>query len=129
MQPIAGQVFIKLMGMPWQDAFPFVQIFADMCFEGQATPFIAKLEALGISGVSLANQNAQQPFGLMTVQPAIGFWVLSGTTASGLPIQEYAGSLIDRMTKPNPFVDGAGGSNLKVREYPAEGYAQLYWSA
>lgn len=127
MQPIPNQVVIKLMGMPWQDAFPFTQIFADMCFLGQAQPIVAKVEALGISGVQLANQNAEQAFGLMTAQPSLGFWVITGTTSSGLPIQEYAGSLIDRMTKPSPFVDGSGGPNLKVREYPAEGYAQLYW--
>ena len=127
MQPIPNQVFIKLMGLPWQDAFPFTQIFADMCFQGQATPLVAKVEALGITGVSLANENTAQPFGLMTVQPAIAFWTITGTTASGLPIQEYAGNLIDRQAKPNSFVDGSGGPNLKVKEYPAEGFAQLYW--
>jgi hypothetical protein len=38
---------------------------------------------------------------------------------------EIVGDLIDRQSKPQPFVDGSGGPNLKVKNLG--GFAQFYW--
>lgn len=128
MQVIPQTVFVKLMGMPWQDAaIAAPGVFADMCFQGQMAGIVAKAQAAGVQNAQVYNQNGQQPFGLFTIQPAIAFWVLTGTTSNGTPVSEYVGNLIDRMTTPNPFIDGTGGPNLKIKDYPAEGYATLCW--
>lgn len=56
-------------------------------------------------------------------------WVFNGNvrdpSGNQVPFSEFAGSLFDRETKPNVFVDGKGGPNLQA--YITNGIAELKW--
>lgn len=59
-------------------------------------------------------------------------WVYKGTITGAdgnvRGLDEYAGSLWDRQTQPNPFIDGVGGPNLIVKDITTD-LVELKWGA
>jgi hypothetical protein len=124
MTPQPGIFFIRPMGMPnFIDAYPFLQIWANICTQGVAESILQKVQAAGVINTSMSLQ--PQPFEVLSLEPDLGFWVINGITFDGVAVSEYAGSLAARETQPNPFVDGKGGPYLKIQKF--SGIAQLYW--
>lgn len=127
MQPIANQVFVK-MGPTWVDAVN-TNLFPSLTDISSATALLARVRALQ-PNASLVNGNNTLPWPIMTINASIAYWLIQGISADGAQVayDDIAASLIDRETSPNPFLDGAGGTTLALREYPAEAYATFYWT-
>jgi len=77
-----------------------------------------------------ASKKMYAPFVYASPEPDIMARIVYGTV-DHLTVQEFAGDLVDRQSKPNPFVDRfAPGQPRVLRCQPVgAGLGQLYWAA
>jgi len=101
----------------------------------QAQEMLAKAAPLLLPNVELQDwtQYFGQPMIVTGSNPdKVAIWVIVGTGMPGVvDVQEFAGDLFDRQTKPNPFIDAngsgpAGGPNLALEIL--SGVGQLHWT-
>ena len=117
----------ELLGYPAMPGPVLPGAWLNFCYKTQAEQMLAKVQE-SFPGCSISLVDASEnPFVWNTTDPALvpRIWIIQGNDGSGNVISELAGFLIDRQTKPNPFVDGSGGPNLKAKVF--YGIAQLYW--
>lgn len=120
---------------------------------GNAVEIASKLRLLGVADAAAIDMTGytdsdgnyhNDVVGMFQyLDPGTRFWGVKGTLVQdgvNIPIYEVGGDMWDRQTKPNAFFDKAApkiiggnqenfpnGANLKIKAYPSEGYATLYW--
>lgn len=104
--------------------------------QAEAAQMLEKVKAAFGTSIQLVDGLTEDfPVNLIYTDATTKVWVIKGTTkidGQSFAINEFAGDLIDRSTKPNGAYDNdsdgraPGGPTLKARDV-GNGYVQLYW--
>ncbi len=102
-----------------------------LCTKADAEVLLGKLAATPGASVSLVDADPTQLYFVIEADDAPRNYEIQGSIQVDkdtiIMVEETAGWLFDRQVKPEPFVDGKGGPNLKYQNF--SGYAEFYWSA
>jgi hypothetical protein len=102
-----------------------------LCPQADAQALLAKVSAIPGASVTLVDADPTEVYFVIDADDAPRNYEIHGVIEvdknTTINVDETVGWLFDRQVKPEPFVDGKGGPNLKYQNFGGD--AELYWSA